>query len=272
MSPVSKLLLKLHKVNKMADDTDKTKRAQEIDKAIKEHDARKKDSAVDLGAERSGGSSEGVGLDKFLDALNVMGRKLDDAFARMDALEKHRDDTHRKRDDDRQRDDDRKRDDETEEEYETRMREGGKAKEVVADSSHRAEFADAQTRAERAYNAWNMRSNPPLAGERLRDYRIRLLRPMQKHSKQFSKSDLDLLPRDEAIFGATEAAIYMDSVAASSSPSSVPRGQLRMIVKRLPSGHTINEFIGEPQAWMDRFGANRRYVTRINTKWSGNPE
>src|SRR4029077_4887883 len=126
--------------------------------------------------------------------------------------------------------------------------------------------------AEQAYQTWGMRAPAPLYGERLAAYRTRLMRPLQKHSKEYAKSDLDLLPRDEAIFGATERAIYADAVAASSSPDSVPPGTLRMRTRVTESGHRINEFHGSPNAWMDRFAANRRYVTRINTKWSGNPE
>jgi hypothetical protein len=243
-------------------DDDKTKRAQEIDAAIKAHDAKKRDDAHnDLAKDRLPGSVEGQPLDKMLATLDACAKAMDSMSSRLDALEAH----HKKRDDHH--------DDDEETEEERKRREAGEAKEVVADSAHRGEFLDVQSRAEKAYLGWGMRANPPLAGETLRNYRLRLLRPMQRHSKQYSKSDLELLPRDEAIFGATEAAIYADSIAASSSPDSVPRGQLRMIVKRLPSGHIENTFIGEPAAWMDRFaGGSRRYVTRINTKWSGNPE
>ena len=188
-------------------------------------------------------------------------RRMDD----MEKAAKKRDDAHRHEDDDVNS--------ESEEERKRREEEG-RAKEVVADSTApqtRYALLGAQAAAEKAYEVWGLHAPAPLYGERLRDYRIRLLRPLQKHSKQFSKSDLDLLPRDEAIFGATESAIYTNSVAASSAPDSVPRGQLRMVTKRLASGHTVNEFIGEPQAWMDRFAANRRYVTRINSKWQGAP-
>ena len=125
------------------DPKEKAARAAEIQKAVEEADRRKRDdSANDPGKERSGGSSEGVGLDKFLDALNVMERKLDDACARMDELEardaKKKADA-KKRDDDHKRDDDERREGETEEEYEARcMREGrspASPPEVVADST-----------------------------------------------------------------------------------------------------------------------------------------
>jgi colicin import membrane protein len=111
-----------------------------------------------------------------------------------------------------------------------------------------------------------MRASPPLAMERLRDYRIRLLRGMKKHSKQFSHSDLDTIA-DPSVFNSVEQSIYADSILASVAPDSVPRGQLRMVTKRLPSGHLENTFIGQPQAWMDIFAGSRRYVVSINPKY-----
>ena len=219
-------------------------------------------SENDLAKERSPGSNEGQSLDKFLTAMDAMSRKLDAAFERMDVLEAH----HKK---DAKKDDaSKKRDDESEEEYEKRMREGrsaGEAREVVADSAHRGEFADAQERAEKAYLSWGMRANAPLAGERLRDYRIRLLRGMQKHSKQYSRSvwkrsgTRQFLMRWKAPYTRT-------AFAASSAPDSVEPGRLRMVTKRLASGHTVNEFIGSPNAWMDKFAGARRYVTNIDPK------
>jgi hypothetical protein len=153
-------------------DDPKTARAAEIQKAIEDADRRKADAAVDLGTERASGGNGGKHLDKFLSAMDAMGRKLDDACARMDALEaRHKDDARAKDDDARRKrdDDSRKRDDESEEEYEKRMREGGKAKEVVADevvadSAHRGEFASAQETAEKAYLSWGLRANAPALG------------------------------------------------------------------------------------------------------------
>jgi hypothetical protein len=187
----------------------------------------------------------------------MVSKKLDDAFAHLDAMEKKRGD-----DDDAKK----KRGDGDNDAME-KGKAPGEAKEVVADSdpASRVLFADAQTFAERAYTSWGARAPAPLFGERLRDYRIRLLRAMQKHSKVFSASDLESIT-DKAAFDSVEQSIYADSIAASSAPDSVPRRQLRMVTKRLPSGHLEHTFVGAPQSWMDLFGGSRRYVTHINPR------
>ena len=109
--------------------------------------------------------------------------------------------------------------------------------------------------------------------KKLVDYRARLLRSHMKHSKTLGRANLDIVARDPAAFAEVEKTVYADSILASSSADSVPAGSLRPIVKRLPSGHTQITWVGQPQAWMDRFAPpSRRFLTRINTKWSGNPE
>ncbi len=53
----------------MPDDDNKQKRAAEIDKAIREHDAKKRDDEnVDVGRERAAGGGDGEHLDKMLTA------------------------------------------------------------------------------------------------------------------------------------------------------------------------------------------------------------
>jgi hypothetical protein len=249
-------------------DDDKTKRASEIDAAIKAHDAKKRgDGEIDLATERASGGNGGEHLDKLLSALDVMGERLDDAFKRLDAY----DDARKRTDAAKKKRDDAKRDDETQEEYEARCHaqgiSPGAAREPVADSNpeNRALFADAQTQAEQAYLAWGHSAPGPLYMERLSSYKARVTRPLLRHSKVYSKTDLDRV-RDPAAFDEICRVVYQDSIAASTAPDSVPRGQLRMVQKKLASGHTVNEFIGEPNAWLDRFAGNRKFVTAINPK------
>ena len=247
-----------------ADADEHERRAREVEAMIK-----KADEKVDLGRERAPGENGGEHLDKLLTALDVMGRRLDDAFKRMDDMEKAKrdDDDAKKRDDAKKAK--KKRDDDDDDDDMEKGESPGEAKEVVADSNpeHRALFAEAQQRCDECAQAWGARAPAPLFQEGLRSFRIRILRPWLRHSKQFAQASLESIT-DPAVFDSVERSVYADGIAASYAPDSVPRGQLRMITKRLPSGHTINEFVGEPQAWMDRFAANRRYVTRVNTKWS----
>ena len=88
-----------------------------------------------------------------------------------------------------------------------------------------------------------------------------MLRRLQKHSKQYAKSDLDSIT-DRAVFDSVEQQIYSDATAAASDPDTVEPGRLRMVTKRMPSGHIENTFIGTPHAWMSQFAYGRsRFVT-----------
>jgi hypothetical protein len=210
-----------------------------------------------------------------------------DAMAtRMDALEddakKVRDDAKRKRKYD---DTKRKGDDDDAADGELTIKHGdddepksfaeqptqGMAKEVVADSradaqrKHEHALAEAQERADEACRSWGLAAKPAMMGESLLSYRKRLLRQHQRHSDEFGKIDLDAQPAG-ALFDAIERRIYADSVTASAHPDA-PAGMLRMISKRMPSGHMENTFFGSPLTWMNQFaGASRRYVTKINHK------
>jgi hypothetical protein len=257
----------------MATDKERLEQAQKLQKALDDATARKKDDAeIDLAKERASGGNGGEQLDKFLTAMDAMSKKLDSAFERMDALEAH----HKKVADKKKRDDDDDdhHDDETEEQREERLlREGrssGEARPVVADAARRHALADAQTRVDAVAQRFGQRSDAPLHGESVRAYRTRQLRRYQKFSPMYKAADLDTI-NDEAVFSGVEERIYADACAAADSPDSIAPGTLRMRTRVTESGHRINEFFGSPNAWMDRFAANRRYVVRLNTKWGGGP-
>jgi hypothetical protein len=253
------------------DDTDKTKRAQEIDKAIKEHDARKKDSAVDLANQNLPGGVEGVGLNKLLTGLDAVVKRLYELGARMDGYDdaaKKRDDARNKKD--AKRDDDERRENETAQEYEERCRrEGrspGEARDVVADSTapqSRFALLDAQAAAEKAYSSWGLHAPKALYGEKLRDFETRLARGLQRHSKRYAKSDLESIT-DRAVWADVLGSVYADAITASTSPDSIPPGRLRMKTERLPSGHVMNSFYGDPASWMSQFSGARKFVRRIS--------
>jgi hypothetical protein len=262
----------------MATDKDKLERAAELQKAI-DAAARKKDANIDPGTERAAGGSSGEHLDKILTHLDDCIKRLD---ARLDAMSKRLgdamdDDARRRRDDDesrRRKDARRGKDDDDETEEEERLRreeegrEPGEAREVVADTDarRRIALADAQQRADACAAAWGGRADAPLVGESVRAYRCRQLRRYQRHSKKFAKSDLETIS-DPNVFGEIEASIYADATAAASDPDSVPAGTLRMISKKMPTGHTEITFVGSPHAWMSQFSRGRsRFVTKINPK------
>ena len=252
----------------MADDNkQKQQRAEEIDRAVREHDARKKDANVDLGTERGSGSS-GEHLDKFLSAMDAMSRKLDDAFDRLDHMEREdarRKDAHRKRDDDAHR----RHEDDDDDGEDGEMREGrspGEPREVVADSAARRNaLADAQTRVDAVAQRFGQRGDGPLHGEGVMAYRRRQLRRYQRFCPMYKAADLDTI-NDPAVFAGVEEKIYADACAAADTVDIRP-GTLRMRTRVTESGHRINDFFGEPQSWMDRFAGSRRYCTAIRTKF-----
>jgi hypothetical protein len=221
-------------------------------------------------------------LNKVLEKLDDCISRMDTMSSRMDAFEKVRDDDAKKRKADASKkrkadetvrsvmssdDDD---DDDTEAKgFAEQPNDPTLAKQTVADSRADEQklahaLADAQERADRVCAAWGLRAPPALAGEGVLAYRKRLLRQHQRHS-EFANVNLDDL--NGPAFDIVEQRILADSQAKSSRPDVAPN-QLRMITKKTPSGHVVNEFFGSPSAWMNQFSSTRRYVTKINTKFN----
>jgi hypothetical protein len=139
-----------------------------------------------------------------------------------------------------------------------------KLKGPKADSEEtRAAKADAQARADAAYQAFGTRAPAPLVGETLRDYRLRLLRDHQAHSARWKGVDLRAL-LDDAALKNVEGDIYADAIVASRSPTDLSPGQLREVVKTDPvTGQRTIEFVG-PQTIFASLSAPVRAVTRFN--------
>lgn len=126
----------------------------------------------------------------------------------------------------------------------------------------RSKFAAAQMRCDAAYQAWSKQAPPGLHGEQLRDYRIRLLTPLKRHSKAYADSALDLVG-DPAVFDAIEKSIVADAIIASST-TFTPMGPLRAVVSRMDSGHVVTRFVGDPAvAWGPFMGGATKFG-RIN--------
>jgi 8-oxo-dGTP pyrophosphatase MutT (NUDIX family) len=115
-----------------------------------------------------------------------------------------------------------------------------------------AAMADAQARADSVYSAFSERAPRPLAGETIKQYRVRLLKGVQKYSKDWKDATLRIL--DDAVLNIAEKAIYADAQAASRDPMGVPSGHLREVRKRDATGREIVEFMG---SWGDAFGEFR---------------
>jgi hypothetical protein len=128
----------------------------------------------------------------------------------------------------------------------------------------RKDFVEAQSKADRIFRAYGDSAPSALNGESLIDYRCRLARQFQSHSKQFKGADLSKIG-DSHVLTAIEDAIYADAAAALSDPNTFMAGELRAVRTRDPSGREITKYIGRDGACWDQFHPPIRHVTRIMT-------
>jgi hypothetical protein len=127
-------------------------------------------------------------------------------------------------------------------------------------------FADAQLRADAAYQAWGKQASHALAGESVRDFRIRLLSGLKQHSKRYRDSDLTTVG-DETVFNDIERVILDDAVKASNEPGDAT-GVLRKVTSRDDMGRITTKFYGDPLVcWAPFMGGG----TRLGKFGNGRP-
>ena len=128
----------------------------------------------------------------------------------------------------------------------------GLVSDVPMCSEMTGEFTAAQARADRIAQAFGGAAAAPrwLDGERLPDYRRRLLQPFKVHSPVWKGTDI---PRDEGVLRIAEAQIYADAAREASNPTTLGPGELveRTIIDQ--AGRRISRFHGDPGVWMDAF-------------------
>ncbi|HEV2545838.1 MAG TPA: hypothetical protein VGU20_00720 [Stellaceae bacterium] len=205
-------------------ESEEEKRAREIGDAIKAHDAKR--AKDDDDARRATDAK----LDKMLECLDGLSK-------RMDAVEARYAD-----------------DEDGKPESAANATGAGsadaRADAVAADSRPRARtdeernaLAAAQVKADEVAVAWGERAPPPLTGELLREYRIRLLRDHKRHSKDYADVDFATIPDGKA-FDVAEARVFADSAAASANPSGPENAPLIPRERRDASGRMITTFHG----------------------------
>lgn len=207
----------------------------------------------------------GTKLDKVLSCLDGMSSRMD----AIEAMEKKRGDAARKKDN-------------AEDEAGADEGEGldepdfGEARRLAADGyGHPATLAadavkaDAQMRCDAVAGMYGRSAPKPMDGEKVRNYRVRLLRPYQHNSpdyKDVPKEELLALP--PAAFEAAEKRIYADAMTASASPT-VAQGYLHMVKRADDTGRTHVLWFGEPRTWMSQFAHPTRRVAAFHTPgWS----
>ena len=119
-----------------------------------------------------------------------------------------------------------------------------------------AALANLQSRADSVYSAFGERAPAPLLGETETAYSIRLARGMQQHSTTWKNEDLGrLASHSPTAYASAVSTIYADAIEASARQASSDGGVLIPISRRLPTGHNVIEYQGDPAAWMSTFGA-----------------
>jgi colicin import membrane protein len=259
-------------------EVDPHERAKQIESDVRSADAKR----------RADEEHQGEVLDKLLSKLDSVMDGVEHMSARVDALEKARDDKHR---DDRHRDDKHK-DDDTHDDHEPfaaqptqgdddpaeknpdptkqATRDCDMARRTVADtradSARNREFQCYEVGARLApiAEAWGLKNPAPLTSEHPDSYRCRILEKWKRYSPAWKDIELRRI-NDARVLDNAESQIRADAIARSNNPD-VPEGQLFMISKQ--RGAIVeNTFHGHPSAWMRQFmPVTRRYVAKINTK------
>jgi hypothetical protein len=104
----------------------------------------------------------------------------------------------------------------------------------------------------------------PMAGELLRNFKIRCVRPYQDLSAEFKHADLKTLSiADGVSFNHVINSILTAADAEGRRPTRVPMGFLAERVTTR-NGHTETRFYGKPSSWMSQFAPPGRVVKRIN--------
>jgi hypothetical protein len=128
----------------------------------------------------------------------------------------------------------------------------------------RSQFTAAQAKAHAVAQMYGDSAPANLQGERLQDYRVRLVSQYQKHSRTFKDANLARIG-DAATLTAVENQIYADAAAALHDPSTFRPGELRAVVMMDGANRPITKYIGHEGACWDQFNPPVRHVRRFNT-------
>lgn len=130
---------------------------------------------------------------------------------------------------------------------------------AILSAADRERFAVIQEEADAAFQAFGDRAPAPMDGETPTNYKRRLTTKMQAHSSKWRDTRLSGIA-DEATIDVIAADVYADSIAAARAGVDIPAGQLRK-VERSSGGHTIIEWEGAPDSWMNAFAGNSQRAT-----------
>jgi hypothetical protein len=126
-------------------------------------------------------------------------------------------------------------------------------------------FADTQAKADSVMRALGSAAEPPMAGEDLVSYKIRMHRKMQPHSPRWKGVELQLIAADQVALDNILGEIRADAMTAATSPVGMPEFQHRKITETAPGGHTITRFVGNGTIFK-QLSRPVRHVAYIGTR------
>jgi hypothetical protein len=126
-------------------------------------------------------------------------------------------------------------------------------------------YADAQSKADAVMRAHAERAEPPMAGEDIIAYNIRLHRPMQKHSAKWKAVDLGIISADRKAFDSILGEIRSDAYQAGLNPVGLEPFQYREMTQEMPGGHKVRTFHGNGTIFK-QLSRPVRHVAYIGTR------
>jgi hypothetical protein len=120
------------------------------------------------------------------------------------------------------------------------------------------EFTAAQIRAQPAYAAFGDSAPPPLNGETVHAFRLRLLTGMQPNSPKWKA--VTLAGIHPSMLNGLEQEIYNDAQAHSSDPLRFKRGEMRAVVMNDGAGRPITKYVGHPDSCWDQFNPPTKFA------------
>jgi len=213
---------------------------------------------------KEGEDHPGTKIDKILEGLDVIGKRLDSVNSRMDAMEAKSVDGAEAAMVDRKKKDAeietrRGGDPEGAEEGEPRELKADKKKDGYADSAAiRDELSAIQADADRASSAWNESARTPWNNELPDEYRRRVASPHLKHSTAWR--DVNLRELSGVALKNAVGQIFKDSFEMASSNEPWEGGLREIRSVNRDTGHISKSYVGSPSAWMNAFKSPARRV------------
>jgi hypothetical protein len=215
-------------------------------------------------------------LDKILEHLGSMAKKMDAMCEKHDATAKRLDNLEKvaksppegggenPENDDNETDEGKSKEGEVVADRQARHDRSLADRMAVDSAEARAEFANIQARTDAVLNMHGLRAAAPMVGETMIAYRRRMLKDVQRTCAKNAPGRTYVVDSlDGANLDQVERHIFADAMTEAQRPTDIAAGQLREVRKSSEAGHRVSEFYGEPKAWMDPIGnpAGGRRVT-----------